>query len=163
MSGLEDHRQRRTLGELADACAAVTGNAPSRSLRELQTLVQAAGLAPEDIGGSFWQGVRADWLTGGQDAEPFDAGGANDEYRFLAEHRGLLAVCLACGRPAVARSPFCGGECATLWARAKRPYFSEPPLALPPLACDALLALIGGVPPAPEAERQLRLALDGRL
>ena len=162
MSGVDDHRRRKSLAELIDGCTAATGSAPARSPRELQTLVQAAGLAPEDVGADFWRALRADWLNGDQDATPFRHGGANEEYRFLAAHRGLLAACLGCGRPAAARSPFCSGDCAALWARAKRAYFSQPPLALSPLACDALLAVIGGDQPLPEAQRALQLALDGR-
>jgi hypothetical protein len=162
MSGLDDHRRRKSLMELIDGCIAAIGSAPARSPRELQTLVQAAGLAAEDVGADFWRELRADWLNGDQDATPFRHGGANEEYRFLAAHRGLLAACLGCGRPAAARSPFCGSDCATLWARTKRVYFSQPPLSLSPLACDALLAWIGGEQPPPAAQRALQLALDGR-
>jgi hypothetical protein len=162
MSGLDDHRRRKSLAELIDGCTAATGSAPARSSQELQTLVQAAGLAPEDIGADFWRDVRADWLSGDQETSPFRHSGANEEYRFLAAHRGLLAVCLGCGCPAAAHSPFCSSDCARLWTRAKRVYFSQPPLALSPLACDALLALIGGEQPEPAGQRALQIALDGR-
>lgn len=161
MSDLYDHRRKKTMHELALACAAVSGVQPRRSPRELLTLVQAAGLAPEDVAASFWRNVRRDWLSGEQDDAPFDADSANAEYRFLAEVRGLIGRCLACGGPARAGSPFCGHDCAALWARAKRGYYSGPPLNMPAAAADALLARLAGDTPSRDDERSLRRYLDG--
>jgi hypothetical protein len=161
MSDLYDHRRKRTMDELALACASICGVQPRRSPRELLTLVQAAGLAPEDIAASFWRNVRRDWLRGEQDDEPFEIAAANAEYRFLAELRGLLGHCLACGRPARALSPFCDRECGALWARAKRGYFSGPPLNMPAAAVEALLAVIVGEEASAPGARSLRRYLDG--
>src|SRR5581483_3581979 len=155
MSDLYDHRRKRSLQELAAACAAETGAPPNRSAQELLTLVQAAGLAPEDIAPSFWRQVRTDWLHGEQDDSPFSAESANEEYRFLAGHRGLLGRCLACGRTTRAGSAFCGRDCGALWARAKRGYFSGPPLQMPSAATAALLAQLVGT--ASTAEEQASL------
>src|SRR3954452_3699239 len=96
---------RRTSGreDLADAYdryLTFENGRGRRTVREVQTVIQAAGLAYEEAGTSFWHSIRADWLAGEQDLAPFeDAPGANQEYRDIASLRGLLPACIYCGLP----------------------------------------------------------------
>lgn len=161
MGDIIDHRRRKSVAEVVAACASAVGFVPQRSPGEIQTVVQSAGLALEDIDPHFWRHVRLDWLDGSQDDEPFWSDGANEEYRFLAAYRGLLVRCLACTQPARPSNPFCSLGCAELWGRAKRACFAAPPLAMPEEEYDTLIALIGGAQPDADAVERLRRFLDG--
>ncbi len=122
--------------------------AARRTPRELETALVAAGLCTEDAGELFFASLREDWQSGEQDLAAFDgAGGANQEYLFLARLRGLLACCIACDSP-LARSDalFCSPLCAAAWREQQRACFTDPPLALPPALHATLVALLAGQP-----------------
>lgn len=139
------------------------GRPPARTPLEIQSVILAAALRYEDAGAGFWHSLRADWLAGEQDLEPFeDAPGANQEFRVLALLRGLLPACCFCESPLPNRAAlFCGELCANAWREHNRPLFTVEPGALPSAAFDTLAALIAGRAVAPEAEAALAACIDG--
>jgi hypothetical protein len=63
---------------------------PLRSATQVQAVVEAAGVEPEDVDSRFWQRMRPEWLWG-ISAVPFSGAGAkraNAEYRRLCELYG---------------------------------------------------------------------------
>ncbi len=117
-----------------------------RSALEIETVVLGAGVPYEDTGAQFFNCLRSDWISGEQDAEPFvNAAGANEEYRFLAQLRGVLAGCLTCEQTLA--SPvalFCNDACRTSWQSVHASAFTGLPLAMPASEYDALLRLVSG-------------------
>jgi len=135
---------------------------PTRTPRELETAILAAGLCAEDAGELFFASLREDWQSGEQDLAPFDgAAGANQEYLYLARLRGLLACCIACESP-LARPDalFCTALCAAAWREQQRDCFSAAPLALPHALHATFVSLLAGQPVAGEAEAALAAWLD---